>query len=126
MDRILSRVGELNREITGASLAEDLRRAAALMIELADCVGQLGALGGSKAVKPIADALADSALAYEATGLPEARTLSLTAIEALKNVGQVAIPLVKKHVNDSRPPVSRAFSDALRECGGKRWWQVWK
>lgn len=121
----LSRVNELNRAITGRALAQDWRKACYLMNELKDAIQEVGAIGGSEAIKPVVDALADSAQSYEVNGFPEAKALREAAIEALRNIGREAIPWIRKGFTDSRPAVRKACHRALKACGGKPWWQVW-
>jgi len=53
----------------------------------------------SRVVKPIVDALADSAHACESSGLPEARTLSYAAIVALTYLGPAALSPIISVIN---------------------------
>jgi len=122
---LLTRVNEINRAITGTSLAQDWAKARQLMQELTSVVGKLGRMGGTEAIKPLVDALADSAQGYEGTGFAEAKALREAAIEALRSIGTEAIPWIKKGTTDSRPAVREACNRALKACGGKPWWQFW-
>lgn len=118
---LLERVNDLNRAITGASLGQDWTKVRQFMDELKDAVQKLGRMGGTKVVKPVVDALGDSAQGYESTRFVEAEALREAAIEALREIGPEAIPWTKKGTKDSRPAVRRAFTRALKACGGKSW-----
>jgi len=124
---LLTHVNELNRAITGTSLAQDWAKAHHLMDELRGAVEKLGHVGGIEAVKSLVDALANSE-GYEGSGwFGEAKALREAAIEALRNIGTEAIPWIKKvAATDSRPAVREVCNRALKACGGKPWWQFWK
>ncbi len=126
LSTVLAKVNELNRAITGVSLAQDWGKARELMKELSDVIRKLGKIGGSEAVKPIVDALGDSALTYEATGFVEAKALSEAAIAALKDIGPEARLWINKGIQDLRPAIRKVFTLALQVCEGKKWWQFWK
>lgn len=123
--KLISNVNELNRAITGAALAQDWPKARKLMDELIVAVEQLGGIGGTDAVKPVVDALADSAGAYENTGFSEAEALIEASIEALRRIGEDAIPWIKEGLTHSNPAVRTACKRALEACRTKPWWQFW-
>lgn len=122
---LLAHVNELNRAITGVALAQDWTKARQLMDELRVAVEKLGSLGGAEAVKPVVDALADSAGAYENTGFVEAKALREAAIEALRRIGKESIPWLKEGLTHSNPAVRKACNRALKACGAKPWYQFW-
>jgi hypothetical protein len=123
--KLIAHVHETNRAITGAALAEDWTKARQLMNELRISVLKLGSIGKAEAVKPVVDALADAAGAYENTGFAEAKALRETAIEALQRIGKESIPLIKEGLTHSNTAVREACDRALKACGGKPWWQFW-
>lgn len=125
LPKLIAHVNELNRAITGAAIAQDWPRACQLMADLRVAIEQLGSIGGKEAVKPVVDALADSAGAYENTGFAEARAVRETAIDALRRIGKDSIPWIKKGLTHSHPAVREACKRALKACGGKPWWQFW-
>jgi hypothetical protein len=125
LSRLVAHVNELNRAITGAALAQDWTKARQLMNELRVAVVKLGSIGEADAVKPVVDALADSAGAYENTGFSEAKVLREAAIEALQRIGKDSIPWIKEGLAHSNPAVREACNRALKVCGGKPWWQFW-
>lgn len=125
LSKLVAHVNELNRAITGAALAQDWTKARQLMVELRVAIVKLGSIGGAEAVKPVVDALADSAGAYENTGFSEAEALREAAIEALQRIGKDSVPWLKEGLTHSNPAVRKACNRALKACGGKSWWQFW-
>lgn len=123
--RLVARVNDINRAITGASIAQDWAKARQLMNELASAVQELGSIGGAEAVKPVVDALADSAGGYANTGFPEAKALRDASINALARIGKESIPWIKEGLTHSHPAVREACGRALRACGEKPWWRFW-
>lgn len=119
LSELIAHVNELNRAITGAALAQDWTKARQLMGELRVAVEKLGYIGGVEAIKPVVDALADSAGAYENTGFVEAEMLKEAAIDALRRIGKESIPWLKKGLTHSSFAVREACNRALKECGGK-------
>jgi hypothetical protein len=96
LPKLVEHVNELNRAITGTALAQDWTRARQLMDDLRISVVKLGSIGEAEAVKPLVDALADSAEAYQNTGFAEAKALREAAIEALQSIGKDSISWIKK------------------------------
>jgi len=125
LSKLIAHVNELNRAITGAALAQDWTKARQLMNELRISVVKLGSIGKAEAVKPVVDALADAAGAYENTGFSEAKALREAAIEALQRIGKDSIPWIKEGLTHSNSAVREACNRALKACGGKPWWQFW-
>lgn len=123
--KLISNVNELNRAITGAALAQDWPKARKLMDDLRIAVEELGGIGGADAVKPVIDALADSAGGYENTGFSEAEALREASIEALRRIGEDSIPWIKEGLAHSNPAVRTACKRALRACRPKAWWHFW-
>jgi hypothetical protein len=122
---LIANVNELNRAITGAALAQDWTKACQLMGDLRIAVVELGSAGKPEAVKPVIDALCDSAQAYEGTGFPEAKAVREAAIDALQRIGKDSIPWIEKGLTHSDPVVRDACRRAMKACGGKPWWQFW-
>jgi len=125
LSKLIAHVNELNRAITGAALAQDWTKACQLMNELRVAVVKLGSIGEAEAVKPVVDALADSAGTYKNTRFSEAKLLREAAIEALQRIGKDSIPWIKEGLTHSNPAVREACNRALKACGGKPWWQFW-
>ena len=95
------------------------------MDELRGDVQKLGSIGGTEAVKPLVNALAESARAFENTGFAEAKALRDASIEALRDIGKESIPRIKEGMTHSNPAVRKACSRALKACAAKPWWQFW-
>ncbi len=81
-------------------------------------------IGGSQAIKSVCDALADAALAHDATGLPEARALMNSATHALREMGDQAVPHVRRFSQDDRPAVKQAFAAVFDVARSKKWWKL--
>lgn len=116
---LLAQVDEINRAITGASIAQDWPRARKLMNELTSAIQRLGSIGGARAVKSVVDALADSAGGYANTGFAEAKALMETSIDALARIGRESIPWITEGLTHSHPAVREACRRALKACGEK-------
>jgi len=125
LTELVAHVNELNRAITGVALAQDWPKARQLMEELRVAVVNLGFIGKGDAAKPVADALADSAGAYDSTGFSEARDLREAAIQALQSIGKDSIPWITQGLTHSNPAVRKACKRALKACKGKLWWRFW-
>lgn len=125
LSKPISRVNELNRAITGAAIAQDLTKLRQLMNDLRSALVKLGSIGGSEAVRPVADALVDSAEAYENTGFSEAKGLRETAIEILQKIGENSNPLIKRGLTHSNPAVRDSFERVLKTDEEKAWWKLW-
>jgi hypothetical protein len=125
VSQLIACVNELNRAITGASITQDWVKARKLMNDLRVAVEKLGSMGRAEAVKPVIDALADSADSHANTGFPEAASLREASIVALASIGKKSIPWIKKGLTHSSPAVREACDRALKACGEKPWWQFW-
>lgn len=122
---LLVRMDELNASITEASLAKDYDKVRGLIDELRVVAVKLGRIGGSEAATPLVAIMAEAAQAYDGSDFEEAYKLRETAFEALRQIGQDALPAIKNGISDRRVAVRETCYRAYKACGGKPWWQFW-
>ena len=118
LSSLIAHVNELNRAITGAMIAEELGKACKLMNELRLTIQRIGSIGGTEAVKPVVDALADSAAAYANNRFPEAKALREASIEVLGRIGKESVPWIREGFTHSNPAVRKACYRAFKACKG--------
>jgi hypothetical protein len=127
----VTRVVELNRAITGSTIARDWPRARQLIGELAVVIPGLEKSREPTAIKHVVDALADAAASYAGTQFPESLALREAAHATLVKIGREAIPLLREGLSHSDPEIRHHCGLALRSIkkSAKRsrgWWRFWK
>ena len=155
LDALIVSSNDCNREITAAAIAQDWKRAREGMKTLERRIRVLGRIGSSKAIPTILGALGDSALTVAAAkkdidflfdnpnpffrhnqialGVPYdlelnkkvAGSLNKTSIKALTMIGQPAALEIRKHLDESSPPIRKALRKALKKIE-KKCWRFWK
>ncbi|MDH4099474.1 MAG: hypothetical protein OEV28_02720 [Nitrospirota bacterium] len=125
LNALLTQIDQLNASIFEASHAKDYDKVRGLIDELRVVALKLGRIGGSEAATPLVAILAEAAQAYDGSDFEEAYKLRETAFEALRQIGQDAIPAVKKGASDRRVAVRETCFRALKALGVKPWWQFW-
>lgn len=105
---------KVNELINNAKLARDKSQIYQVMREVQYPIKEFGKAGGSEAATCVGEALKVTLMTYVDTGIVGALDASNTALGALIDIGEDAIPCIQAGTMDSRRGVRNWFKKALK------------